>query len=166
MIADDEAHLSAIAELDAADTVIFGRVKYQLFADSWPAAAVDPTFPEAMHAYGRTINAKPKIVFSHTLQKAEWENTRLIREDAAEELTKLKQLPGGDLLIAASPTLTQSLMDRGVIDEYRLLLHPSVVGSGARFFPEGAWLKLRLVESKRFASGIVAITYRPNGKDR
>jgi dihydrofolate reductase len=164
MIVDEETHRIAVDELNAVDTVLFGRVTYQLFADSWPAMAQDPTTVGDVLAYAHKINSIKKIVFSNTLKKAEWNNATLITGDAAEHVSKLNQSPGGDLVIAASPKLTQSLMGSNLIDEYRFLLDPIVVGGGTRFFADGFKMNMQLIESKRFASGIVALTYQPDRK--
>jgi dihydrofolate reductase len=164
MIADEETHQIAVDELAGVDTVIFGRVTYQLFADAWPAMAEDPAVGGAVLAYARKINSMPKIVFSNTLKRAEWNNATLIKGDAAEQLSRLKQSSGGDLVIAASGKLVRSLMRRDLIDEYRLMFNPIIQGSGTRLFPDGIKMKLRLVDSKRFNSGVVALIYRPDGK--
>ncbi len=110
------------------DTLLFGRVTYQWFATYWPNQGVkdDPIFAEKM-------NSLPKIVFSKTLEKAEWNNSRIVREHISEEIARLKQQPGKNMVIDGSPTLIHSFTKLGLIDEYRIRLHPVVLGSGKPF---------------------------------
>jgi dihydrofolate reductase len=111
------------------------------------------------------LNSAPKFVVSSTLEKVEWNNSTLIREDVAEEIIKLKQQPGGDIAVIGSATLVQSLMHYDLIDEYRLLVHPIVLGSGKRLFPDGVNMTaLKLLEAKAFSSGIVLLRYQSNEK--
>ena len=141
--------------------ILFGRVTYQGMASYWPtpfAIENDPVIAAQMNGF-------PKIVISHTLDKAEWNNTRLIKDNVAEEITKLKQQPGKDIIIDGSASLVQSLMGTDLIDEYRFLVLPFIMGRGRRFFPEGTPpTKLRLVESKMLSFGALALIYQPDNK--
>ncbi len=109
------------------------------------------------------LNSAPKYVVSSTLKKAGWNNSTIIKENVVEEITKLKQQPGQNILITGSATLVQSLMQADLIDEYRFLIHPIIMGSGKRFFKDGMdTTRLQLVEAKTFTSGVVVLTYQPD----
>ncbi len=137
------------------DTLLFGRVTYQWFAQFWPNQGVemDPVFAEKM-------NSLPKIVFSKTLEKAEWNNTRIVRDNIAEEIATLKQQPGKNMVIDGSPTLIHSFAKLGLIDEYRIRLHPVVLGNGIPLFKER--MNLKLLESRPLQSGVVILFYQPS----
>ncbi|BBH20930.1 hypothetical protein Back11_22750 [Paenibacillus baekrokdamisoli] len=113
--------------------------------------------------YGEMMNGYPKHVVSTTLEEVEWNNSELIKGDIAEEVSKLKQQPGKDILVFGSCSLVHTLMELDLIDEYRLMVFPVVLGSGKRLFGEGLDKKtLKLVETKTFSSGVVVLTYHPN----
>jgi dihydrofolate reductase len=144
-------------QFSAVDTILFGRVTYQFFAQYWPTQGVkdDPIFAEKM-------NSLPKIVFSKTLSKVEWNNSRLVKGDIAEEISSLKQQQGRDMVIDGSPSLIHSFTHLGLIDEYRLRVHPVVLGSGVPLFKNiKDRMKLSLLESKTFRSGVVILHYQP-----
>jgi dihydrofolate reductase len=140
-------------ELFQADALLLGRRTYQGFVAAWP------TMP-GTGAYGERINSLPKYVVSTTLSDTTW-NATLLQGDLAEALPRLKQEVGQDILVFGSAQLVHTLHARGLVDEYRLMVFPVVLGSGKRLFPEGDEKQtLRLVESKPFASGVVVLTYR------
>jgi dihydrofolate reductase len=140
-------------ELFASDALLLGRVTYEGFAKAWPTM-------EGTGDFGERMNGLPKYVVSTTLAAAEWNNSRLIKDNVVEEIAQLKQQPGMDILLAGSGQLLQTLMQYDLVDEYRLMLHPIVLGSGKRLFPEGSERKkLQLIETKPFQSGIVILTY-------
>ncbi|MGH2514945.1 MAG: dihydrofolate reductase family protein [Ktedonobacterales bacterium] len=142
-------------ELLRADALLLGRRTYQGFAAAWP------TMP-GTGAYGERMNSLPKYVVSTTLSDMTW-NATLIKGDLADELSRLKQGEGRDLLVFGSVQLVHMLHALGLIDEYRLMVFPVVLGSGKRLFPEGdEKAALQLVESKAFASGVVVLTYQPS----
>jgi dihydrofolate reductase len=143
-------------ELKASDALLLGRVTYDGFAAAWPHMI------EETGEYGEMMNGYPKYVVSTTLEKVEWNNSRLIKGNIAEEVSKLKQLPGKDILVFGSCSLVHTLMQLDLIDEYRLMVFPVVLGSGKRLFGDGIDKKvLRLAETKTFSSGVVVLTYRP-----
>jgi dihydrofolate reductase len=146
-------------ELFASDALLLGRVTYEGFAAAWPSRAGDDDFADRM-------NSLPKFVASTTLEEPlEWNDSSLIKENVAEEVSNLKQQPGQDILIAGSVDLVNALMPYGLIDEYRLMVHPVVVGSGKRLFRDGIdTIVLRVVETKTFGSGVVVLTYQPAGE--
>jgi dihydrofolate reductase len=141
-------------ELFASDALLLGRVTYQGFAKAWPTMKDEAGFADRM-------NSLPKYVVSTTLQEVEWNNSRLIKGNVAEEVSKLKQQPGQDILIAGSGKLVQTLMQHDLIDDYRLLVYPVVLGSGKRLFQNGGKTTLRLVETRTFRSGVVLLHYQP-----
>ncbi len=150
----EEAAKFKFDELFASDALLLGRKTYQGFAKAWP------TMP-GTGEYGERMNSLPKYVVSTRLKTLEW-NASLIKGPLAEEISKLKQQPGQDLLIFGSGELVHTLAQLNLIDEYRLMVHPIVVGGGKRLFREGSEKKvLRLVETKTFSSGVVVLTYQP-----
>ncbi len=150
---NDEIAKFKFDELFASRALLLGRVTYQGFAKAWP------TMKDAGD-FGDRMNSLPKHVASRTLEEAEW-NANLIKENVAEEVAKLKQQPGQDLLVYGSGDFVQTLMQHDLIDEYRLLVYPVVLGSGKRLFQDGSTATLRLVETQRFSTGVVALIYQP-----
>ena len=146
-------------ELFASDALLLGRVTYEGFAAAWPSATDEEGFADRM-------NGLPKYVVSTTLEEPlEWNNSRLIEGDVAEEVSRLKQQPGHDILIYGSGELLHTLMQHDLIDEYRLMVYPVVLGSGKRLFRDGINTTLRLVETRTFSSGVVVLSYRPAEKE-
>ncbi len=146
-------------ELFASDALLLGRVTYQGFAKAWPSMTDELGFADRM-------NGLPKFVVSTTLEKAECNNSRPIRENIPEEVSRLKRQPGQDILVAGSRELVHTLLQHDLIDEYRLMVHPVVLGSGKRLFPDGSDMKvLRLVDTRTFSSGIVLLSYQPDKKE-
>jgi dihydrofolate reductase len=141
-------------ELVRADALLLGRRTYQGFAAAWP------TMP-GTGAYGERMNSLPKYVASTTLSDMTWNATRL-QGDLAQALSSVKQQVGQDILVFGSGQLVHTLSAQGLVDEYRLMVFPVVLGSGKRLFPEGdEKTSLRLVESTAFPSGVVVLTYQP-----
>jgi dihydrofolate reductase len=150
---DDELEKYIIESQMAADTLLFGRVTYEGMAAYWPTAE------------GRIadfMNNVLKVVFSRTLQSAGWNNTRLVNEHVPEEVSHLKQQPGGDIFLFGSANLASTLMQHGLIDEYRLGVNPIVLGGGTPLFKGSPdRLNLKLLESRILKSGLVILHYRP-----
>jgi len=148
--------------VSAADTLLLGRVTYQSFAGSWPYVPDNPNAQPEEKEYARKLNAMRKIVFSRTLSSVEWNNSSLVGEVIPEEIVKLKQEPGRDMLIYGSASLIRTLTNHGLIDEYQLLVHPVVLGSGKPLFLDIMDRhKLQLVGTKTFPSGVVGLYYQP-----
>lgn len=145
-------------ELMTSDALLLGRVTYEGFAAAWPGQADEAGFADRM-------NNLPKYVVSTTLDKADWNNSTIISGNVAEEVASLKEQPGQDILINGSGKLIQSLMPDNLIDEYRLLVYPIVLGSGKRLFQGGIDTTLKLVESRVFDSGVILLRYQPAAKD-
>jgi dihydrofolate reductase len=158
---DDEFNDFAIEQLNQCSGLIFGRVTYQGMASYWPT----PTAIESDPIVAGKMNSVPKFVFSKTLDKAEWNNTLIIKGDAVEELKKLKQQPGKDLFIFGSANLASTFTRNGLIDEYRLIVNPIVLGEGASLFKDnGGMLKMKLLNTKSFRNGNVLLYYQPDRK--
>ena len=139
-----------------AESLLLGRVTYEGFAEAWPPRG---------GPFAEKMNEMPKYVVSSTIDSPQWNNTTVVRGDVAEEVAKLKEGEGGPILIAGSRTLAQSLMPDGLIDEYRLMIFPVVLGSGKRLFPDAAEdkLDLKLADTEVFESGVAVLTYHPAG---
>ena len=114
--------------VSAADTLLLGRVTYESFSGSWPHVPDNPDVSEGEREYARKLNAMRKVVFSTTLPSADWNNSTLLREIAPEEIEKMKQEPGRDMLIYGSASVVRALTNHGLIDEYQLLVHPVILG--------------------------------------
>jgi dihydrofolate reductase len=156
---NDEIAKFKFDELFASGALLLGRVTYQGFAAAWPSMKDE-------QGYADRMNSLPKHVVSTTLQKAAWNNSSLIKENIAEQISQLKQQPGQDLLVFGSGELVQMLMQHDLVDEYRLLVYPIVVGSGKHLFQVASKTNLKLVESKPFSSGVVALVYQPARQGR
>jgi dihydrofolate reductase len=128
-------------EVMEADAMLLGRVTYQGFAEAWPDRTDEAGFADKM-------NSMPKYVVSNSLESADWNNSTVIRGDVAAEIAALKQGPGGDLLVAGSGTLVDTLRRHDLVDEYRLMVFPVVLGTGKRLFADGDMNSLRLVETQ------------------
>jgi dihydrofolate reductase len=163
VIVDEELHRFANDQAREKGAFIYGRRLYELMADYWPTADEDPSAPEYIVEFARIWKDKPKIVVSRTLESVGW-NSRLIRDDIAEEIARLKQQPGNDLAIGGA-NLASSVIPLDLIDEYALFVHPVVLGAGTPFFPPmEKRLDLTLVETKKFGSGAVYLRYRRAGQ--
>jgi len=155
----EEAGKFKFDELFASDALLLGRVTYEGFAKAWPSRTDEAGFADRM-------NSLPKFVVSKTLEKVEWNNSKLIKGNIAEEVYKLKQQPGQDILVCGSGQLVHTLMQHDLIDEYRIMVHPVVLGSGKRLIKDGSEMKvLRLVDTKIFGSGIVVLYYQPADRE-
>ncbi|MBN3942983.1 MAG: dihydrofolate reductase family protein [Nostoc sp.] len=142
-------------EQDTSDALLLGRVTYQGFAAAWPESADEGA---------DYMNSVCKYVVSTTLNTLEWNNSTPIKDNIVQELTKLKQLDGQDILVYGSATLVQTLIGHDLVDRYRLLVYPVVVGKGKRLFKEDTTATLKLLESQSFSSGVVALVYEPDRK--
>ena len=156
----DELSASAHEELVGSDALLLGRLNYEAFAAFWPIATNEPGIADRM-------NCLPKYVASTTLEEPlEWSNSTLIRGDVAEEVAKLKQEPGKNILVF-SADLARTLTEHDLVDEYRIRLAPAVAGSGKRLFAEGGDANtMRLVGTRTFATGVVGLTYRSAESDQ
>ena len=152
---NEEASDFKSAELQNADAQLLGRKTYEGFAKAWPTM-------EGTGDFGVKMNTMPKYVVTSTLKNLEWPGSKPVTGDIAAEVRKLKQQPGKDLLLAGSGQLFNFLMRENLIDVYRLMVHPIVIGRGNHLFAgTDDHKKLELVDSKRFATGIVILELRP-----
>jgi dihydrofolate reductase len=138
----------------ACDAVLLGRQTYEDFRGYWPKQTDDTT------GITEALNRTMKYVVTSTMRETDWQNTTFLRGPVAEEVARLKAQPGKDIDATGSITLVHALIEAGLVDEYRLFVYPVIVGRGRRLFPGGFDGKLRLVETRSFASGVVLLTYR------
>jgi len=151
----EEAGQFKWAELQASDALLVGRNTYLGFAAAWPNV-------KGTGEFGEKMNSMPKYVVSSTLDKVEWAGSKLIKGNVSEEIKRLKKQPGGDLLLSGSGQLFNAMMRENLIDLYRFMLHPVVLGKGMRLFEGGGKQRsLKLMETKRFATGIIVLEYEP-----
>lgn len=140
------------------DTYLLGRVTYEMLYAGWSQLP-----DEAMGGVAGMMNHMRKYVVSSALARADWQNSSILRGDVVEEVIRLKQQPGQDIFIDGSATLVHALMATDLIDEYRFLVQPMLMGTGKRFFTDAVLsTRLQLVESKPLPLGVVALTYRPD----
>jgi dihydrofolate reductase len=162
MIADEELHSYFTTLLRMAGLILYGRVTYQLMVPYWPDVARKQSEDEATNEFARVFDSLDKVVFSTTLKQVEASNTRIVRTNLVEEALSLKRQPGKDIAVG-SLSIASQLSDRGLIDEYRFVVHPVVAGKGPRLFETVKLrdsLRLDLVGSKSFRSGVVALHYK------
>ena len=165
VMVDDEMGKYEDDLVSAADTLLLGRVTYQSFAGAWPYVPESPSASEGEKEYARKVNAMRKIVFSRTLEKAEWNNSSLAKEVIPEEIEKMKLEPGKDMVIYGSASIVQAFTNLGLIDEYQLLVHPVVLGSGKPLFKNiKDRQNLKLIETKAFPSGVFGLYYQADKK--
>ena len=149
----EELERFSIEQSKSIGMLLFGRVTYQGMAAYWTSAAGE---------IADFMNGIPKVVFSRTLERAEWSNTRVVKGTAEDEVAKLKQQPGKDLYIFGSANLSSALARQGLIDEYRLALNPLILGGGNPLFkPNPNRIRLTLLETRPLKSGVVILHYKP-----
>jgi dihydrofolate reductase len=155
---DEELHRHFNEQLAAMGAFLDGRVTYELMAGFWPTADADPASSEPVAEFARIWREMPKIVYSRTLDRAGW-NTTVVREVVPEEVAALKAQAGGDLVVGGAD-LAGTFMHLGLIDEYRVYVHPVVIGRGKPMFaPSDSRTPLRLAETRAFGNGVVLLRY-------
>lgn len=155
---DDELHRHFNEQLGAMGAFLSGRVTYELMAGFWPTADSDPSSTGPMVEFARIWRDMPKIVFSRTLERADW-NTTVVRDVVPDQVMELKAQPGGDLVLGGAD-IAAAFMRHDLIDEYRLYVHPVVIGRGKPLFPASdAKLDLQLAETRTFGNGVVLLRY-------
>jgi dihydrofolate reductase len=158
-LVDDELHRHVNSELRPMGAFESGRVTYELMAEFWPTADDDPASTEPRVEFAQIWRDMPKIVFSRTLERADW-NTTVIREVDPQQVRDLKEQPGGDLVLSGAD-LAAAFLRHDLIDEYRLYVHPVVIGRGKPLFPRSdVKIDLRLAETRAFGNGVVLLHYR------
>jgi dihydrofolate reductase len=152
---DDDGMKFKLDETMAADVMLLGRITYEGFAAAWPGMTDDVGFADKM-------NGMPKYVVSTTLETADWNNSTVISENVADAVRELKAQSAGDILVAGSATLARTLLAEGLIDEYRLMVFPVILGTGKRLFGETSHPStMTLVDARQLASGTMILTYHP-----
>ncbi len=167
MIADEEIHQHYNELLSNADTLIYGRITYQLMESYWPSVVKNPTGNKPMDEFAVLIDNISKIVFSGTLQHVDWKNTILKREVIKEEVLELKQSRDGGSknILVGSPSLIVALTQLDLIDEYQLSVQPTVLGSGLPLFKNiKDRVNLKLFKTKTFGCGAITLYYGPTKK--
>ena len=156
---DEELHHHFNEQLAAMGAFLSGRVTYELMAEFWPTADTDPSSTPPMVEFAGIWRDMPKIVYSRTLDAAGW-NSTVVRDVVPEEIMALKAQPGGDLALGGAD-LAAAFMRNDLIDEYRLYVHPVVLGRGKPLFePSDTTVTLRLIETRTFGNGVVHLRYR------
>jgi dihydrofolate reductase len=158
-IADDELHQYFTDLLRQSDVDIFGRNTYELMYPYWHDVAVAQSESPVVNEFARQYDAMAKIVFSTTMQSAEWNNTTLLRSGLREKIMELKQQPGKNISVGSLNIAAQA-EQWGLIDEYHFVVHPIIAGRGPRLFQPGGGRSLTLLNSKVFGSGAVALHYK------
>jgi len=157
-IVDDELHEWFNDRARGLSASLYGRRMYELMAEYWPTAGSDPAATGTMREFSKIWLATPRFVFSSSLESVDW-NSRLVRGDAGDEVTRLKSEVEGDMDVGGA-TLAASLIRRGLVDEFQMLVHPVVLGAGTPFFPSlDEPLRLRLTDSRVFESGVTYLGY-------
>jgi len=158
---DDEFNKFAIEQLNDFGTIIFGRTTYKIFEDFWPKAVDNPKFSKEDHKIAEIIDNINKIVFSKTLDKVIWKNSKLFKEINPSEIKKLKDQPGKDMVVFGSGSVVQALTNLRLIDEYRLLVNPIILGRGKPMFNNVKEMKLKLLKTRNFRNGNILLYYQP-----
>jgi len=160
-IPSQEIHEYFTASMREADLLVYGRKTYELMVPFWPDVAKTQSMTKAANEFARTFDSMNKVVFSRTLNSAEDPRTRIVRTNLRDEIVKLKQQPGKNILVGGVD-LPSQLVELGLVDEYRIVIHPVIAGEGRRLF-DGVRLQeklqLKLVESQALKSGHVALRY-------
>ena len=165
-LVDEELHRHFNEQLGTMGAFLDGRVNYELMAGYWPTADADPSCTGPMAEFARIWRDMPKIVYSRTLERADW-NTTIVRDVVVEEVMALKAQPGGDMVLGGAD-LAATFRRHDLIDEYRIYVHPVVIGRGKPLFrPSDATFVLRLAETRSFGNGVVLLRYtRPGAPPR
>jgi dihydrofolate reductase len=159
---DEEVHQHYTDLLNAGGTILYGRTTYQLMEDYWPSLVKTPGPDKAYNDFALAIDRIDKVLFSRTVKSVDWNNSRLSNKSLAEEIASLKQSSGKDIYIGSRSLIIQAL-NQNLVDEFQILIHPSIEGKGPRLFEEiESRIKLKLQSTKTFkASGVVALYYQP-----
>ncbi len=164
---DDEFNDFAVEQTASFGGIIFGKITYKMFEDFWPKAMDDSKMSPEDKKIGHIINDIWKLVFSKNLKDVTWKNSKLYHKIDPKEVKKWKEYDGKDLVIFGSGTIVTQFANLGLIDEYRLLVNPIVLGKGKSFWKDvKETLKLKLLETRRFKNGNVLLTYAPIYKNK
>lgn len=158
---DNEFNKFAVEQTSSFGTIIFGRVTYDMFEEFWPKALKDPKTSKDDRKIAQIIDDIDKIVFSKTRKNVTWKNSKLFKRIDPKEIKKLKQQKGSDMVIFGSGTIVQAMTNLGLVDEYRLMLNPVILGKGKSMFKDVKKLDLKLFKTKVFKNGNVLLYYQP-----
>jgi dihydrofolate reductase len=160
--AGEESGKAADQLLDSVDVILLGRVMSKEFLDYWPEAEKNPALDKSLVSFAKKINARPKIIFSKTMDTITWPNVRVVKAHIAEEIAKMKEEPGKNLILYGGAGLAQTFMNLDLIDDYHLFVAPIALGKGLSLF-DGLKnrLPLKLVDSKTTKSGVSINHYQP-----
>ena len=159
-IADDELHEHYSALLSSAGTMLYGRITYQLM-EYWPPIVKNPTGNQSIDEFAVIMDMAPKVVFSRTLKKTDWESARIATRSIEEEISILKQQSDKDILVG-SPSLIVAVTELNLVDQYQLCVHPIIAGKGLPLFKNISDMKfLKLTKTKTFGSGAIVLYYEP-----
>lgn len=157
---DKELQQYAAELVKTVGSPVYGRTTYQLMESYWPTVLKNPNADKHALEHARWVEDIPKIVFSRTLNEVSWNNSRIIKDNIVEEVNHLKHQPGKDLVIFGSPGLAANLLNLGLIDEYKLTVHPIILGSGISMFTNNSTKnKLKLLDSRTLGSGVLTVHY-------
>ncbi len=161
-VIDEELHRFSNEHLRQTGALLYGRRMYELMAAYWPRADENPSSPDYVVEFSRLWKDTPKVVFSKTLERVDW-NSRLIRDDAGGEIARLKAEPGKDLVIGG-PNLASTAIRLGLVDEFQPFIHPVAIGAGTPFLPDlEEPIRLNLLQIRRFGSGVMYLRYERAG---
>jgi dihydrofolate reductase len=148
-------------QLSKADTILLGRVTYKAMAKYWPSKTQDMALAREDIPFAHLMNNYTKMVFSKTITRSEWHNSKFLRGDPAEEVSRLKAEPGRDMIVYGSGEVVKSLTNSGLVDEFQLWIHPVVLGHGKPLFKSlNKMLNLKLTQTKSFTSGVIVLYYQ------
>lgn len=158
----EEAHEEVRRQLASVDTFLFGRVSFELWQDVWPALADNPRSSAFEKEFSRLNERMRKVVYSHTLKSVAWDNSRLVNGSLADDVAQMKRAPGGDLAIVGGPRIARAFGELGLIDEYRLWIHPTIIGSGTLLLgSQGKPRDLDIIHEKTFGAAGLSLHLRP-----
>jgi dihydrofolate reductase len=161
-----DIHEEMWTQLNSTDTILLGRITYQIWEEYWPAVAKNPSSIKNDLKFSQYVDKTQKIVFSKTLKKVNWKNTRLISKNIAEEILKIKEHSGKNIALAGGANIAQTLINLGLIDEYIINVHPVILGKGKPLFKNITDRhKLLLVGSKIYNSGMIGLYYKSGDSD-
>lgn len=143
------------------DTILVGRVTYERMASHWPKVLNNLTARRNDIEFASLMNTLPKVVFSKTLKRVEWNNSRVVNDDIDDEIMRMKEMPGNDMILWGGVNIVQTFIQRRLIDEYNIWVAPVILGSGRPIFKDVSKLDLRLMRSIEFSNGVVLFTYSP-----
>ncbi|WP_127582904.1 dihydrofolate reductase family protein [Paenibacillus koleovorans] len=162
---DDQLALHAQEILSTVDTIVWGRNTYLVMYAYWPTVPSNPMAPKHAVEHAHWVEAVQKVVFSTTLEQADWNNTRLERGNLVEVITELKNQPGNDIMVLGSPRLAHTMMQLGLVDVFKMTISPVVLGKGLPYFQSiDSQINLRLTRHQIFPSGVISAVYEKTAK--